>query len=174
LPLLPVAVIFFGFSVEWLLSKYTLVKEMLKRKLFIWPWIVFLLLVLTGYGVGYLKYFKYMYSNRMPYVLEVSEIIKKHTPKDRFIVDNGGFLTPVLSYYSHSRAQFFTVGETAIAALEDSRARGATTFVTMETKYGSSIQAVKGHKEFWHYLNETYEPIALTDHYLIFDLRVKK
>jgi len=105
--------------------------------------------------------------------LEISEIIKKHTPENRFIIDNGsGLLTGVLSYYSHSRAQYFTVSDRAIADLEDLRAYGATTFVRMETKYGNSVQATKGHKEFWHYLNETYEPIALTDHYLIFDLRV--
>ena len=109
----------------------------------------------------------------MPYVLEVSEIIKNHTPKNRYIIDSGSaLLTAVLSYYSHSRIQSFTVNETAIAEIEDLRARGATTFVTMETKYGSSIKVIKGHKDFWHYLNEKYKPIALTDHYLIFDLRV--
>ena len=173
LPLLPVAAIFFGFTVEWLLSKHKLIKKMFKRKLSVWLWIAFVLLVLTGYGIGYFKYFKYMYSNRMPYVLEISEIIKKHTPENRFIIDNGsGLLTGVLSYYSHSRAQYFTVSDRAIADLEDLRAYGATTFVRMETKYGNRVQATKGHKDFWHYLNETYEPIALTDHYLIFDLRV--
>lgn len=173
LPLLPVAAIFFGFTVEWLLSKHRFIKKMFNKKSFILLSIVLILLILVGYGVGYYEYFKYMYSNRMPYVLEVAEIIKKHAPENRFIIDNGsGLLTGVISYYSHSRAQYFTVSDRAIADLEDLRSHGATTFVTMETKYGSSIQETKGYKEFWHYLNETYRTIAITDHYLIFDLRV--
>jgi len=173
LHLLPVAVIFFGFTVEWLLSKHKFIKEMFKRKLYVWLWRSFLLLVLTGYGVGYFKYFKYMYSNRMPYVLEVSEIIKNHAPKNSFIIDNeSGLLTSVISYYSHSKALPATVGKGAIEELENLRAHGATAFVTMETKYGSSIQATKENKGFWRYLNEKYTPIAITDHYFIFDLRV--
>lgn len=175
LHLLPVAVIFFGFAVEWLLSKHDFIKEMFKKKTFIWLGTGLVLLTLTGYGVGYFKYFKYMYSNRMPYVLEVSGIIKNHTPKNRFIIDSGsGLLTVMISYYSHSRAQSLSVNDTAIAELENLRTRGATTFVTMETEYGSSIQGTKGHKDFWHYLNEKYKPIALTDHYLIFDLRARR
>lgn len=113
-----------------------------------------------------------MYANRMPYVLEISEIIKKNTPEGSFIVDNElGLLTSVISYYSHSKAQPFMVSGSAIADLESLRALGATTFVTMETAYGSSIPATKANKEFWRYLNEKYRPLALTEHYLIFDLR---
>jgi hypothetical protein len=121
---------------------------------------------------GYIEYFKYMYSNRMPYVLEVSEIIKKSAPEGRFIIDNeSGLLTSVISYYSHSKAHPFNVSDSAIADLENLRALGATTFVTMETVYGSSIEETKRNKDFWDYLNEKYKPLAITEHYLIFDLR---
>lgn len=173
LHLLPLAAIFFGFAVEWLLSKAEFIKAMFSKRAAVWSGLIFISLVLAGYGFGYLKYFKYMYSNRMPYVLEISEIIKKNTPNNRFILDNeSGLLTSVISYYSYSKARVFIVTDTAIADLESLRSLGATTFVTMETAYGSSIQTTKGNKEFWRYLNEKYRPLAITEHYFIFDLRV--
>ncbi|MCX5699155.1 MAG: glycosyltransferase family 39 protein [Candidatus Omnitrophica bacterium] len=172
LHLLPLAVIFFGYAVEWPLGKRSFIKEMFKRKLFIWLGAGLVLLILVGYGIGYFKYFKYMYSNRMPYVLEVSEMIKKNAPGNRLIIDNGsGHLTSVISYYSHSKVQPFGMSGSVIAELERLRTLGATTFVTMETAYGNSIQATKGDKGFWNYLNENYKAIAITEHYLIFDLR---
>jgi len=171
--LLPVAAIFFGFTIEWLFSKQRLIKEVFNRKTVLYLGGVFLLLVSICYVIGYAKYFQYMYGNRMPYVLEISEIIKNNVPKNRFIVDNeSGLLTSVISYYSHSKAHPFVVGDSAIADLEYFRTQGATTFATMETSYGSSIQATKAHKDLWRHLNEKYKPLALTDHYLIFDLRV--
>lgn len=170
--LLPVAAIFFGFAVEWLLGKQKLIKGILNRKILLCIGGVFLFLVSTSYIIGYVKYFKYMYSSRMPYVIEVSEIIKNNTPKDSFIIDNeSGLLTSVIAYYSHSKAQPFVVSDVAIAEVESLRAQGATAFVTMETIYGSSIGKTKAHKDFWEYLNKKYKPLALTDHYHIFDLR---
>lgn len=172
LPLLPLAAIFFGFSVEWLLSKQKSIIQMLKKKAIFWLVISLTIITLTSYAVGYYKYFKYMYSNRIPYVLEVSDIIKKHTPGKRFVIENeSGLLTSVISYYSHSRAQGFTISESAIEDLECLRAQGATTFVTMETKYNDRIKTTKENKKFWNYLNEKCKPITITDHYHIFDLR---
>ena len=78
----------------------------------------------------------------------------------------------MISYYSHSKVYPFRVSDTAITELENLRARGATTFVIMETKYSNNIPATKENEKFWNYLNEKYKPIAITDHYLIFDLRV--
>ena len=173
LHLLPLAAIFFGFAIEWLSSKRELLKEIFKKKVAIWIGTVLIALTLMCYGIGYFKYFNYMYSNRMPYVLEVSEIIKKHAPKNRFIIDNqNGLLVAVLSYYSNSKAQFFTISEKSIQELETLRAQGATTFVTMESDYGSSVQATEDHKDFWQYLNKNYKPLAITKHYHIFDLRI--
>jgi len=172
LPLLPLAVIFFGFTIEWIFKKHKFFKEALKRKSFVWLSVGLGFLVLLGYGIGFYKYFQYMYSDRMPYVLEISELINKNTPGNRFIIDNeSGLLTSVISYYSHSKAQPFTVSNRAIAELEYLRSCGATTFVTMETAYGSNIQVTKEHKDFWHYLNKNYKPLAITEHYHIFDLR---
>lgn len=172
--LLPVAAIFFGFAVEWLLSKDKFIKEMFKRKVVVWLGGALILLILIGYGVGYSKYFNYMYSNRIPYVLEVSEIIKKNVPKNRFIIDCGsGLSTGMIAYYSHSKSAPLVVSETVITDLENLRARGATTFVTMQTAYGGSVQAVKEHKDFWLYLNEKYKPLAVNDHYIIFGLSPK-
>jgi len=169
--LLPLAVIFFGFSVEWLLSKQKPIKQMLNNKVILWLGISFVIIAFAGYTVGYYKYFKYMYSDRMPYVLEVSNIIKKHTPRKRFVIENeSGLLTSVISYYSHSRAQGFTVSESAIEDLESLRSQGATTFVSMKTKYGNNVKSIKGKKWFWNYLNEKYKPIAINDNYHMFDL----
>jgi hypothetical protein len=173
LPLLPVTAIFFGFTVQWVLNQPEFFKKMFKNQLSLLLTRVLIFIILFSYAVGYYKYFQYMYSARLPYVLEVSEIIKKHTPNNRFIIDNGsGLLTAVISYYSKSRANFFTVSPSAIADLENWRAQGATTFVTMETNYNRKlVPAQINYKEFWKYLNETATPIALTEHYQIFDLQ---
>ncbi len=173
LPLLPVAAIFFGFTVQWLTNQTEFLKIMFKKKSLLLLTRVLIFIILFSYAVGYYKYFQYMYSVRLPYVLEVSEIIEKHTPKNRFIIDNGsGLLTAVISYYSKSKAHFFTVTPSAIADLESWRAQGATTFVTMETNYDPIlVPAQLKHKEFWKYLNETATPIAITEHYQIFDLQ---
>jgi len=172
LVLLPLAAIFFGFSVEWLLNKEKLIKEMFSRKTAVCLTAFFLFLIFIAYVIGYVKYFKYMHSNRMPYVLEVSEIIKKNFPEGSFVIDNESpLLTSVVSYYSHSKAQPFVLGSSSIADLEYFRAQGATILVTMETSYGSNVQATKAQEDFWRYLNEKYKPLASTEHYHIFDLR---
>lgn len=173
LPLLPLAAIFFGFAVQRLFNVQNIIKEFYKRKFAVWVTKILIFLILIGYIAGYVKYFQYMYSVRLPYVIEVSEIIKKHTPKNRFIIDNGsGLLTAVISYYSESRAHYFTVTPSAIADLENWRKQGATTFVTMETNYDRKlVPAQINYKNFWEYLHKTATPIAITEHYQIFDLQ---
>ena len=175
LPLLPVAAIFFGLTVEKILERSESIKKKMRHRLFFCSGVASVVLLLGIYIIGYVKFFDYMYSNRMPYVLEISEMIKRNTPKDRFIIDNeSSLLTVVISYYSDSKAQYFYLSKKAISDLENLRAQGATTFVTMETDYGGCVQVTKDNKEFWRYLNEKYKPIAITDHYLIFDLRIPK
>jgi len=171
LPLLPVAAIFFGFTLEGVLNKYQAVKAMFKNRSLAWITVGILVITVVGYALGYLKFFKYMYSDRMPYVLEVSEIIKKNTPGKRFILDNeSGLLITVISYHSHSKALPFLVNDSAVQNLENLRTLGATTFVAMETAYGSCVQSTRENKAFWDYLNRKYKLLALTDHYFIFDL----
>ena len=172
LPLLPVAVIFFGFAVERVLSHRDAVQAVFQKASFFCLGAVLAFSVLIAYGVGYFKYFTYMYSDRMPHVLKISQIVKNHVPKDRFIIDNeSGLLTAVISYYCHAKAHPFSAKST-IEELESLRAQGATTFVTMETAYDNRVPATKEQKEFWAYLNKKYKPLAITDHYVIFDLRV--
>jgi len=184
LPLLPVAALFFGFAAQWLLSKHGFLKEMLKRKSVVWLGGCFVFLVLAGYAVGYYKFFRYMYENRMPYTLEAAKIIREHFPKNCCIIVNQPSATAsVETYYSHGKSWDFYVvshgpitervlAHAAIAELERLRTLGATTYLAMDTKYGRGVWATQSNKIFWQYLNEHYKPIALTDHYLIFDLRV--
>lgn len=167
LPFLPVAAIFFGVAVEWITNKHRFIKATFNQKSFI---LLGIGLVLAGYGIGYFKYFNYMYSNRVPYVFEVAEIIKKHIPKNKCIIEVGK-LSGMIAYYSHNKAMFFVISDTAIADLEDLRAHGVTAFVAMETRYGNPIPLIKEQKELWAYLNEKCKPIAVNDQYLIFDLR---
>jgi 4-amino-4-deoxy-L-arabinose transferase-like glycosyltransferase len=172
LPFLPLAAIFFGFAAEWIFSKGKFFRGKLKNKLFVLLSITLSILILFSYVAGYFLFFRYMYSDRMPYVLEVSEIIKKNAPKNRFLIDDEpGILMPVISYYSHSKTQFLVMGNAAVKDLEALRAEGATTFAAMETKYGNYINATKENKELWRYLNEECKPVAITDHYMVFDLR---
>lgn len=173
LPLLPLAVIFFGFSIEWLLGKRELIKKILEKRIYLWICTVFILLTLVSYGIGYFWYFKYMYENRMLYTIEAAEIIKKHTPENRFVIVNqDGILLSVFSYYSHSKSCYFTVRDKSIDELEYWRSKGATTFVALDTNYEKDVvRRAKENEAFWRYLNENYKPVAITDHYFIFDLR---
>ena len=115
-----------------------------------------------------------MYSNRTPYVLEVSEIIKKNFPGNRFLIDAGsGLLTGMISYYSHSKSFPLPPIGSSVQEIENLRAKGATTYVAMETAYGNTIPLIKEKKELWAYLNEKCIPIAVNDHYVIFGLSSK-
>jgi|GEM_PF-1272369 len=175
--LLPLAVIFFGFSVDWLLARRDLLRKIFKRKAVVLSSAILVFLILTGYAVGYLKYFEYMYENRMPYTLKVSEIIRERTPKNRFILLNQPIVMPAVeTYYSQCRTWYFDTGggKNTIDELERLRRNGATTYVAIDTKYGSGVKSTKKNKYLWQHLNEKYTPIAVTDHYLIFDIREEK
>ena len=175
--LLPLAVIFFGFSVEWLLARCDFIKKMLKRKSVVFFGSVIAFLILCGYVVGYLKYFKYMYENRMPHTLAAAEIIKEHTPKNRYILlTQPGAMPGAETYYSRSRTLYFFRGngKKTIDELETERKNGATTYLALDTKYGSGVNATKNDMVFWQYLKEKYTTIAVTEHYLIFDIREPK
>lgn len=173
LHLLPVGAIFFGYGIEKLLGERKVVKKIFKRKLAVFIGAVLIFLVLFGYGAGYIKFFKYMYSNRMPHLLEVSEIIKENFPKNRFLIDAGsGFLTGMISYYSQSKSLPYTAGPSSVQEIENLRVKGATTFVAMESAYSSNIALIKENKDLWQYLNRECRPVAVNEHYLIFDLRI--
>lgn len=179
LPLLPVASILFGFAVEWLVSNRGFFKRLFRKKWFLGLGVGIILLTLVGYGAGYFKYFLYMYDTtlRMPYVLEVSKIIKEQTPENRVILLNQPRAIPaVLTYYSQCKTWYFLIesDQQAIARLEHLRARGATTYVAIDTKYGSGVKETKQNTMFWRYLCERYMPIAIADHYLVFDLTKSK
>jgi len=173
LPLLPLAAIFFGFFVEWLMNKRSIIKGLFKRSLFVWLGIGIFVPAFLFYGLGYLKYFQYMYENRMPYTLEAAEIVKKQASENSFvIVAQNGLLLSVFSYYSHSRSWYFTVRGKAIEELEYWRSKGATTFVALDTNYEKDVVLrAKENEVFWRYLNENYRPLAVSEHYFIFDLR---
>ncbi len=174
LPLLPLAAIFFGFAVEWLLHKKDFLKEIFKRKSIVWLGSGLLLAIFISYGIGYYKYFQYMYSNRMPYVLEVSEIIKKLAPPNLVVVLNQPGAEPtVFSYYSQSKVFFFRplLEYDSIADIEYLRTQGATTYVALDTKYGSGVHETQKNKLFWQYLNKKYKLVMLTSHYMVVDLK---
>lgn len=171
--LLPVGAIFFGFGIERLLRAQVEIKKIFKRKLVVFIGIALSFIVLVGYALGYIKFFKYMYSNRIPYVMEVSNIIKTNFPGSRFLIDSGsGFLTGMLSYYSHSKSMPYTPSANSVQEIENLRAKGATTFVSMDSAYGNTIPLIKKNKELWRYLFDSCIPIAVNEHYVIFDLRL--
>jgi len=173
LPLLPVAALFFGFGVQWLLDKQSFFKKMLKNQTVVWLGGGLVFLILAAYMEGSYLFFKYMYENRMPYTMEAAKIIREHFPKNSFMILDQPKATPgVETYYSHTRSWDFLAVKTAIPELERLRSLGAASFVAIDTKYGSGVLGTKNNVSFWQYLNEKYKPIVLTDHYLIFDLRV--
>lgn len=176
LPLLPLAVIYFGFTVEWFLNKWNYGKVPFKGKLFFSLGSVFLVVTIIYYGIGAIMYITYMYGNRMPYNLEVAKVINEYAPKNSFIIIDqpGTMYAGVLEYYSHCRASYFYPSKTAVSELEDLRVKGATIYVAVNTKYGNGVKSTQENTKLWRYLNEKSRPIALNSNYLIFDLRKPK
>jgi hypothetical protein len=173
--LLPVGAIFFGFAIEKIVSKKEFIKMIFRKKLFAFLGMALTVMVLLGYGLGYVKFFQYMYKDRMPYLLEVSAIIRQKFPGHRFLIDGGsGFLTGMISYYSHSKSLPFNLSATSKLEIENLRNKGATALVVMESLYGNNIPPLKANKELWKYLNDECKPIVVNEHYLIFDLRNAK
>lgn len=174
---LPPAAIMFGYAVERYAQKEYLRKLIKNRSLFVLA-CALSCLVIIGYGIGFYKFYSYMYDTkiRMPYVLEVSEILQNQTPEDAYVLKCQPGATPAaVSYYSKRKTMgkgfYILSDEEGIALLEYERSHGATTYLAIDTVYGSGVEETKKHKMFWRHLNENYKPIALTDHYLIFDLR---
>lgn len=176
LHLLPPAAILFGFALKRILDSRVAIGKMVKGKLMVVLVVLAVVLIVAAYGIGYVKYFSYMYdtSLRMPYALEVSKIVQGRTPSNAIVLLNqpGAITGGPISYYSKRTTWEFGVesDEKAIAELERQRARGATTYVAIDTIYGSGVQNTKSHESFWRYLNDKYNSIVTTDHYLIFDL----
>ena len=174
LPLLPVAAILFGFAVARLMNSQA-VRELWRRRLVRYGVLAGLLLTVVGYGAAYGWLFSYMYDTtlRMPYVPEVAKIVREQTPQDGALILNQPISSPtVLTYYAQRKSWEFRVwtGKQAIRDLEILHARGATTYVAIDTKYSSGVAETKQNDVFWRYLNETYTPIAISNHYVIFDL----
>jgi len=179
LTLQPVAVIYFGFAAEWLLSKSHIINHMFERRSLSW-WGGGLLFMLTiAHGIGYFKFYSYMYDTklRMPYALEVAGIVKENTNEDRAIILNQPCAVPaVVTYYAECKTWYFRLesDEMAIEELENLRTHGATTYVAIDTKYGSGVTDTEQHEMFYQYLRDRYRPVALSEHYLIYDLRDPK
>jgi hypothetical protein len=172
LPLLPVAAIFFGYAYELIINDRGRIMGIFKKRIFMLPGMGLVLLIFAGYGFGYYKYFSYMYGSRMPYTLEAAKIVTDRMPSNRFIVvTESGLVQPVFSYYSKSKVYPFSIGSKSIVEdLEKLRGQGATAYVALDSNYGDVVKLVRGKENFWHHLNEKYKLIAMTDHYIIFDL----
>ena len=174
LPLLPIAAILFGFAVAKLISSQA-IRELWKRRSVRYMVLAGVVVTLIGYGAAYGWLFSYRYDTtlRMPYVPEVAKIVREQTPQDGALILNQPISSPtVLTYYAQRKSWEFRVwtGKQAIRDLEILHARGATTYVAIDTKYSSGVAETKQNDVFWRYLNETYTPIAISDHYVIFDL----
>jgi Dolichyl-phosphate-mannose-protein mannosyltransferase len=173
LPLLPLAAILAGYASTRLINNSVLIERIKYNKLVI----SLILIVLIGYGVGYYKYFSYMYDTnlRMPYTMEVAKIIKEKTNKsDGIILMEPNVATgTTLGYYAHRNTcqlNMVTSDEEAILQLENYRKYKALTFVAIDTKYGSGMKWLKEHQRFHDYIKTHYQPISTSDHFVIYNL----
>jgi len=175
LPLLPVAALLAGFALQYAFNRDdrpAWLRSVLTNRFLL----AVALVILIGHGVLYVKFFSYMYDPqlRMPYLLEVAKIIQSRTSADSVLVvnqPNTAGLQPI-AYYSHRKVVLFSVatGVEAIKGLETFRAQGGTTYVTLDTRYGSGMAESQRNELFWRYLQERYTPIVVTEHYAIYDL----
>lgn len=174
LPLLPVAALLAGFALQYAFSEEerpAWLRGVLRNRFLL----AAALVILIGHGVLYVKFFSYMYDPqlRMPFLLEVGRVIRLRTSPDSVLAVNqpNAMVTPI-AYYSYRKVLWFTVatGVEAIKDLETFRAQGGTTYVTLDTRYGSGMAVSQQNELFWRYLHERYTPIVVTEHYAIFDL----
>ncbi|MBI4454644.1 MAG: glycosyltransferase family 39 protein [Acidobacteria bacterium] len=180
LPLLPPAALFAGVWVQKTfhseMAKIWLRRGSSRRSLFA----LVLLIALLIHGSFCIALARDLYDvkKRVPYHLEIAQIIRQKTiPSGALILnDPPNALNTTLTYYSHRKSWPFSVepGDQAIRDLETLRAKGATTYVAVDNSYGSGVAETRRNGEFWRYLNDHYEPIALHTHYVIFDLLVPK
>lgn len=174
LHLLPLGAILFGYSVQKSLTFYDQISKLFRKKL-----VIFLLaLIAGGYFYGYYLFFNYMYSIRMPYVLEVAQLLRTNAGKKEIILCNepGPASEQVMAYYSQRPIWmlWITNMDNYIQEFENYRNKGATIYVAIKSKYGDGVKATKKHEKFWAYLNSHYRSMAQTDNYLIFDLKKRK
>jgi hypothetical protein len=175
LHLLAPASLLFGYCIDGLCKYKEVLRSLFRAKLRLASCVFVLFALSIGYGWGYHKFFSYMYDTdlRMPYAMEVSEILQRTTPENAvFLLNQPGAIPAVISYYSRRRSLRFGIlsdGQ-AIEELEQQRSRGATLYVAVDTHYGSGVQQTKRSERFWNYLRKQYHAIIISEHYLIFDL----
>ena len=175
--LLPVASILFGFAAERVMQgRKALVRIIFKGYSSVIVSATILILVIACYIFGYIKFFSYMYdvSLRMPHVLEIADVVRANTDDDAVVLLNQPHVLPaVLGYYSQRQDRWFQIktDKQAIDELERQRESGATTYVAIDTKYGSGVKDTHQHEAFNAHLQNRYSLIAQSDYYLIYDLR---
>ena len=171
LHLLPPAAVLFGYGVQKLLMLPDRMRNLFRSKLFL----AFLALIVCGYLYGYCAFFNYMYSIRMPYVLEVAKLIRANAGEKEIIACNepGPASEQVMAYYSEYPVRMFYSknANSYIEDLEKYKDDGATVYVAIKSSYGDGVEDTKRRGEFRAYLNSRYRSIAQTDNYLIFDLK---
>jgi 4-amino-4-deoxy-L-arabinose transferase-like glycosyltransferase len=178
LPFLHFGLLLFGIGIEKFIShKY--LDIILRNTNIRFIFIISSAFVLTTSIYAYKKYFNYMYNtnSRMPYVLEVSKIIKDKTNiNDCLVINQPSAMKTVLTYYSDRSSFDFSPyhGDSTIISLESYIKRGGTIYVALDTKYASGMQQSKQNILFWKYLTQTYDTIAYSEHYAIFNLKTKK
>lgn len=173
LPALPVTGLFFGLGVAALAGSAPVVEFSRRNRKAL---ITLALIAAVLYLAGFRAFFTYMYdtSLRMPYAAEVARIIRERTPEDAVMILNQPNASPtVLTYYARRRSWDFRIatGSDAIQDLERLRARGGTIYVAVETRYGNGVAQTKADESLWRHLNTRYRPVAVSPHYLIFDVR---
>ena len=174
LPLLPPAALFVGFAVQSIVESDRL-WEWLARRPRQYLVALGLSVIVAVHGAFYIALFADLYdvTKRVPYHLEVAQIIRQETNPSAVLIlnDPPNALNTTLTYYAHRKSWPFSVapGYQAIQDLESLRAQGATTYVAVDSRYGSGVADTRRNNEFWRYLNDYYTPIAVNEHYLIFD-----
>lgn len=175
LPLLPPAALFVAFAVDkaftWQRSRKYWDNKLARR--LAWSLVVATFL---AYVVMYVVFFADLYdvTKRVPYHLRVAQLVREQTPGNAILIlnDPPNGLNTTLTYYAHRKSWAFDVleGDKAVSELEALKAKGATVYVAVDSRYGSGVQDTKRNEVFWQYLNQHYKPFVLDEHYMVFDL----
>ena len=176
LPFLHFGLLLFGIGIDKLIKSNTI------KNIFYYNRFLFFFSLVSTFLISiysYSKYFNYMYdiNSRMPYIKEVSKIIQSKTNiNDCLIINQPSAMKTVLTYYSkRSSFDFYPYpGDSAIISLESYIKRGGNIYIELDKKYASDMEKSKQNSKFWKYLKKSYDTIAYTKHYAIFNLKQKK
>ena len=172
LPGLPPFAVLAGFGAAFLYEKRSWLNASRLRLGVATSVLVFFVLAQVG-ASAYFACDLYDVHKRLPYHPEVARILRERTaPGSVLILNDLNECNTTLTYYARRKAWTFQIppGEEAVTRLEALRAQGASAYVAVDSRYYERVRETRENTFLWEHLKLRYRTIAVSDHYVIYDL----